>query len=69
VPAAAGSASHQQASPGEERTWQRVTLAPGVELHYEPYVADAEGGFVRKLIEAARTILGSHPEKGLEEQK
>jgi DNA-binding transcriptional MerR regulator len=62
-------AGWQEVIPGEERTWQRVTLAPGVELHYEPRATGAEAGFVRRLIEAARTILGSHPEKGIEEQK
>ncbi|HVF98676.1 MAG TPA: MerR family transcriptional regulator, partial [Chloroflexia bacterium] len=67
VPAAAGSASHQQASPGEERTWQRVTLAPGVELHYEAGEHGAPRHSIRRLIEAARTILGSNPEKGTEE--
>jgi hypothetical protein len=62
------SGGQQEPSPGEERTWQRVTLAPGVELHYEPHTAGIAGGAVRRLIEAARTILGSHPEKGTEEK-
>jgi DNA-binding transcriptional MerR regulator len=62
------SVGQQQTSRGEERTWQRVTLAPGVELHYEPEAPGAAGGAIRTLIEAARTILGSHPEKGTEEQ-
>jgi hypothetical protein len=53
----------------EERTWQRVTLAPGVELHYEASVATARRGVIHKLIEAARAILGSHPEKGTGEEK
>ncbi len=53
----------------EERTWQRVTLAPGVELHYEAQAQVAQLGAIRRLIKAARTILGSHPEKGTEEQK
>ncbi len=53
----------------EERTWQRVSLAPGVELHYEASAPPAQQGAIRKIIEAARTILGSNPEKGTEEQK
>lgn len=64
-----GGASHQQASPGEERTWQRVSLAPGVELHYEAEAYGAASHSIRKLIEAARTILGSNPEKGTEEPR
>jgi DNA-binding transcriptional MerR regulator len=63
------SAGHQQASAGEERTWQRVTLAPGVELHYEPEAPAAERQSIRKLIQAARTILGLDPEKGTEEPR
>jgi hypothetical protein len=53
----------------EERTWQRVTLAPGVELHYEASDPTARRGAIRKLIDAARTILGSNQEKDTEEQK
>jgi DNA-binding transcriptional MerR regulator len=57
----------QEASPfEEERTWQRVTLAPGVELHYEASTPGVRRGTIRTLIEAARRILGSHPEKGTE---
>ncbi len=51
----------------EERTWQRVTLAPGVELHYEASASEANRNAMAAIIEAARTILGSHPEKGTEQ--
>lgn len=54
---------------GEERNWQRVTLAPGVELHYEAFLSPMRRSAISKIIEAARAILGPHPEKGTEEQK
>ncbi|HEX8599854.1 MAG TPA: MerR family transcriptional regulator [Chloroflexia bacterium] len=61
----------EQANPytSEERSWQRVTLAPGVELHYEGFTSQERRHAIRKIIEAARAILGPHPEKGTEEQK
>ncbi|HEX8217963.1 MAG TPA: MerR family transcriptional regulator [Chloroflexia bacterium] len=58
------SAGYRQSSPGEERTWQRVTLAPGVELHYEADVPGSAGDAIRRIVEAARAILGFDPEKG-----
>lgn len=54
---------------GEERSWQRVTLAPGVELHYEASLSPSGRDTISKIIEAARAILGPHPEKGTEEKK
>lgn len=54
---------------GEERTWQRVSLAPGVELHYEVPASGARRTLVHKLIEAARSVLGTEPGKGTEERK
>lgn len=62
-------ASHREAYMSEERTWQRVTLAPGVELHYEAQLSGGLRAAIERLIEAARTILGSNQEKGAEEQK
>ncbi|MDQ5822728.1 MAG: MerR family transcriptional regulator [Chloroflexota bacterium] len=54
---------------GKERSWQRVTLAPGVELHYEASLSPTRRNAINKIIEAARAILGPHPEKGTDEQK
>ncbi|MDQ3707166.1 MAG: MerR family transcriptional regulator [Chloroflexota bacterium] len=54
---------------GEERSWQRVTLVTGVELHYEASLSTTRRNAITKIIEAARAILGPHPEKGTEEQK
>ncbi|HEX8227795.1 MAG TPA: MerR family transcriptional regulator [Chloroflexia bacterium] len=62
-----GEASNQNVS--EERTWQRVTLAPGMELHYEATITLAQRSAIARIIEAARTVLGSDPGKGTEEQK
>lgn len=62
-----GEASDQTMS--EERTWQRVTLAPGMELHYEATTSPARRSAIARIIEAARTVLGSDPGKGTEEQK
>jgi DNA-binding transcriptional MerR regulator len=68
--AARHDANQQEVPPmAEERTWQRVTLSPGVELHYEASTPGARPRTIHRLIEAARTILGSHPEKGTEEQQ
>lgn len=61
--------SQREPRTGEERTWQRVYLAPGVELHYETVTSSGRKNAIEQLIEAARTILGSHPEKGTEEQR
>jgi DNA-binding transcriptional MerR regulator len=59
----------QQSYIGEERTWQRVALAPGVELHYEVSTSGARPYAIQKLIEAARAILGHGLEKGTEQRK
>jgi DNA-binding transcriptional MerR regulator len=63
------SPGYRQSPPGEERTWQRVTLAPGVELHYEADAPGSAGDSIRRLIEAARAILGFDPEKGTQGPK
>lgn len=46
--------------------WHRVTLAPGVELHYQP-PADRERAIaIARLIAEASRLLGKafHPERG-----
>jgi DNA-binding transcriptional MerR regulator len=54
---------------GDATTWRRVTLTPGIELHYatDETTADARANLiVGRLIEAARRILEELPEKETE---
>lgn len=42
----------------QAETWQRVQLAPGIELHYHPPEDPGERGLVARIVQAARQILG-----------
>jgi hypothetical protein len=60
-------APDESAYTSQAGTWQRVLLAPGVELHY---LATGDARFhetVARLIEAARHMLEATPEKAGEE--
>lgn len=48
-------AEEEQQVPGER--WQRIVLAPGVELHMREPVAEAEREPIEQLIAAARTLF------------
>jgi DNA-binding transcriptional MerR regulator len=47
------------AAPGS--TWQRVTLAPGVELHYQPTGDPARDAAIARLITEGATLLSTLP--------
>jgi hypothetical protein len=49
--------------PGPE-PWQRVTLAPGVELHYIPSDDARLNEMVSRIIQAARPLPDESPENG-----
>ena len=52
-----GAASHTAALPVPEETWQRITLAPGVELHVREPLAPGLRVQVERLIERARELF------------
>jgi DNA-binding transcriptional MerR regulator len=53
-----GTAPQPAAPPAPEETWQRVTLAPGVELHMREPLAPGLRERVERLIEQARELFG-----------
>jgi hypothetical protein len=48
-------------------TWQRISLAPGIELHYAVTDDARFNAIVERLVEAAVHILDELPEKAVEE--
>jgi hypothetical protein len=48
----------------EPEPWQRVTLAPGVELHYIPSDDARLNELVTRIIQAARPLPEDTPENG-----
>lgn len=50
----------------QAETWRRVKLAEGIELHYLPAPGARRGELVARLLDAAKQILGKHPEKETE---
>jgi hypothetical protein len=48
----------------EPEPWQRVTLAPGVELHYIPSDDARLNELVTRIIQAARPLPEQTPENG-----
>jgi DNA-binding transcriptional MerR regulator len=53
-------ASEPQAAP-QSTTWQRITLAPGIELHYLAAAGPGMDEIVARLVEAAARILEEFP--------
>jgi DNA-binding transcriptional MerR regulator len=47
----------QQLLRDEGETWERISLAPGVELHLRQPVSEADRAAMHKLVEAARKIF------------
>jgi hypothetical protein len=47
--------------------WQRVTLAPGIELHYVPSDDARFNELVSRIIQAARPLPDESPENGEQE--
>ena len=56
------------ASPQEADLWRRVTLAPGIELHYRPPLDPEQQAAINRLVYQAICLLGPQ-EKGAEEEK
>jgi DNA-binding transcriptional MerR regulator len=50
-------------------TWQRISLAPGIELHYTVSDDARFNAIVERLVEAAVHILEELPEKAVEESE
>jgi len=42
----------------DSSVWQRVTLAPGVELHYQPSDDETRPGAIARIVRFARALLG-----------
>jgi DNA-binding transcriptional MerR regulator len=51
-------ASQQAVAPVSSQTWERVEVAPGVELHLEKSIAEANRPALAALLEAARRLFG-----------
>ena len=67
--AKAESAVAQEAPyPEEESTWHRVTVAPGVELHFHASVQARVRSVMSRLIAVVGNILETSPEKETEEK-
>lgn len=49
-------------TPGQEALWQRITLAPGIELHHLLNLDPRTKQIVERLMEAAHNIVGKLPE-------
>lgn len=56
------------ASPQETDLWRRVTLAPGIELHYRPPLDPAQQAAINHLIYQAVHLLGAE-DAGAEEER
>ena len=54
--------------PDKESTWHRVTIAPGVELHFHASVGGRVRSVMSRLIAAVVNILETSPEKETEEK-
>ena len=61
-------AAQEAPQPDEESTWHRVTIAPGVELHFHASVQARVRRVLSRLIAAVGTILETSPEKENEEK-
>lgn len=61
------SAVAQEAPHLEESTWHRVTVAPGVELHFHASMGARVRSVMSRLIAAVGDILETSPEKETEE--
>lgn len=66
--AKAESAPQSAPPPADETTWHRVTVAPGVELHFHASVSARVRAVLSRLIKAVGDILESTPEKEIEEK-
>jgi DNA-binding transcriptional MerR regulator len=62
------SAAQEPPQPKEESTWHRVTIAPGVELHFHASVQARVRSVLSRLIAAVGNILESSQEKETEEK-
>ena len=62
------SAAPEAPQQGGESTWHRVTIAPGVELHFHASVQARVRSVLSRLIAAVGNILESSPEKETEEK-
>ncbi len=57
----------ERPTPGQSEQWQRITLAPGIELHYTITDDARFNDIVERLVQAATHILDQVPEKAAEE--
>ncbi len=57
------------ASPQEADLWRRVTLAPGIELHYRPPLDPEQQASINRLIYQGVRLLGPREESIEEEQE
>jgi DNA-binding transcriptional MerR regulator len=57
----------EHARPVPSDTWQRISLAPGIELHYTVSDDARFNKIVERLVEAAVHLLEALPEKAVEE--
>jgi hypothetical protein len=64
APIVSAPAAEESGTLPEPEQWQRVTLAPGIELHYIPSEDARTNELVSRIIQAARPLPDQTPENG-----